>query len=84
MISSALILCMVLITQGVQGWWYPGGYGYGYNYYHHHWYHPGPFHHPHVYHAPYIYHLGHWRNARKGAQIGAAIGLLAGTFGKKK
>ncbi|VDN03378.1 unnamed protein product, partial [Onchocerca ochengi] len=24
------------------------------------------------------------RNARKGAQIGAAIGLLAGTFGKKK
>ncbi|VDN04256.1 unnamed protein product, partial [Onchocerca ochengi] len=57
-----------------------------YGFHPHDWYHPEPFYHPHepFYHPPYIHHFGSGRNARKGAQIGAAIGLLAGTFGKKK
>ncbi|EFO28080.1 hypothetical protein LOAG_00392 [Loa loa] len=84
MISSTLAtLCIVLIAQRVQAWWYPPA-GYGYGYHHASWYHPFgpmPYYPPHPYHFADIHHM---YSTHRGAQIGAAIGSLAAHFGKKK
>ncbi|CAG9530343.1 unnamed protein product [Cercopithifilaria johnstoni] len=83
MISSVLVLYTVLIAQGVQAWWYGGGYGYhpfggygGYGGYGYGGYGGMPYYSP--------YHHYDMYSAHRGAQIGAAIGTLASTFGKKK
>ncbi|KAL3997516.1 putative integral membrane protein [Acanthocheilonema viteae] len=90
MTSSGFILCILLIAQGVQGWWYPGSYGYGYGY----GYHGAPFFHPYGGYAPYNpgyhhpayhnYHVNHAISTNLGASVGAALGSLAASVGKKK
>ncbi|EJW75610.1 hypothetical protein WUBG_13479 [Wuchereria bancrofti] len=87
MISSIFTtLYIILIAQGVQAWWHPGG-GFGYGY-HTSWHPPVPpvpafgpmsYYHPHPYNDVYNMY-----SAYRGAQIGAALGSLAANFGGKK